>query len=163
MYYSRHPLRINVGFLINQPVGSSRDIALSFPSILINPDLNLVDFNGNLRVGRTQQGIYVRGDFDAGIESECVRCLESFIQPLHTEFYELFAFTHRSVTEMGLILPDDANIDLGPLVREYMSIEIPISPLCKPDCKGLCPICGEDLNVNICEHQSRNELSMDHV
>ncbi len=45
----------------------------------------------------------------------------------------------RSVTESNLILPEDGHIDLEILVREYMLLEIPISPLCSPDCKGLVP------------------------
>lgn len=83
---------------------------------------------------------------------ECVRCLESFDQPLEIDFTELYAFTPRSVTESNLILPEDGHIDLEPLVREYMLLEIPISPLCTPDCKGLCPVCGENLNVNAHDH-----------
>lgn len=86
------------------------------------------------------------------MNSECVRCLVEFKQPLDVDFSELYAFTPRSVTESGLILPEDAHIDLEPLVREYMLIEIPISPLCREDCKGLCSICGEDLNEVTCEH-----------
>jgi uncharacterized protein len=84
---------------------------------------------------------------------ECVRCLVEFQQPLHTEFSELYAFNSHSVSESGLILPDDGNIDLAPLVNEYMLLEIPIRPLCRPECKGLCIICGADLNTEPCEHQ----------
>jgi len=53
-----------------------------------------------------------------------------------------------------LIMPEDGHIDIEPLVREYMVLEIPINPVCKPACKGLCPVCGEDLNQATCEHQS---------
>ena len=59
----------------------------------------------------------------------------------------------RSVSESGLLLPDDAHIDLAPLLREYALLEIPISPLHKPDCKGLCPECGQDLNIRDCGHR----------
>jgi uncharacterized protein len=52
-----------------------------------------------------------------------------------------------------LILPEDAHIDLQPLIREYALLEIPIKPICKPDCKGLCPVCGEDLNQVDCGHK----------
>ncbi|NCP16799.1 DUF177 domain-containing protein, partial [bacterium] len=60
----------------------------------------------------------------------------------------------RSVTDSGLILPEDGYIDLEPLMREYALLEVPISPVCKPDCKGLCPVCGEDLNLVNCGHQA---------
>jgi uncharacterized protein len=67
----------------------------------------------------------------------------------------MYAFSPRSVAENGLILAEDANIDLEPIVREYLLVEVPINPLCRPDCKGLCTICGADLNETTCEHQSQ--------
>lgn len=48
-------------------------------------------------------------------------------------------------------------IDLAPLLREMVILAIPIKPLCKPDCKGLCPVCGADRNRETCEHTQENE------
>ncbi len=49
------------------------------------------------------------------------------------------------------------DIDLAPLFREMVILAIPIKPLCKPDCKGLCPVCGVDRNHETCEHAQENE------
>jgi uncharacterized protein len=68
-------------------------------------------------------------------------------------FTELYAFNKKSETDSGLLLPDDAQIDLQPLLREYALLEIPIKPICRPDCKGLCPVCGENLNETDCGHR----------
>lgn len=152
MSSSHRPLRLNVGFLVNSAIGTSREFLFDFPSIHLNPDLDLNHLVGTAKISRTPQGLLVQGKFQAEVNSECVRCLVEFKQPLDVDFSELYAFTPRSVTESGLILPEDAHIDLEPLVREYMLIEIPISPLCREDCKGLCSICGEDLNEVTCEH-----------
>lgn len=152
----RHPLRLNVGFLVNQPIGTNREFHFEFPSIHLQPDLDLTDFAGTAKISRTPQGLLVQGKFRANITAECVRCLVEFRQPLDMDFSELYAFSARSVSESGLILPEDAHIDFEPLVREYLLIEIPISPLCREDCKGLCPVCGQDLNEEICEHQTTN-------
>jgi uncharacterized protein len=149
----RFPLQLNIGFLLNQQIGISRDMHFEFPELQVSPDLDLHDLTGFARIGRTPQGLVVTGDFQASCAMECVRCLVEFQQPLHTQFSELYAFNSRSVSESGLIVPDDGNIDLAPLVREYMLLEIPIRPLCRPDCKGLCIICGADLNIEPCEHQ----------
>jgi uncharacterized protein len=65
----------------------------------------------------------------------------------------MYAFTRNSITDSGLLLPDNHQIDLAPLVREYMLLDIPINPVCKPDCKGLCPICGNNLNETTCVHE----------
>jgi uncharacterized protein len=148
----RFPLRFNAGFLLHQPIGTSRDVHFDFPELRLSADLELKDFTGLARVSRTPQGLLVQGEFSGKKGEECVRCLAEFDQPLSTSFNELFAFSHRSASESGLILPEDANIDLEPLVREYILIEVPINPICRPDCKGLCPVCGEDLNQITCEH-----------
>ena len=58
----------------------------------------------------------------------------------------------RTATDSDLILPDDGYIDLRPLVHEYLLIEIPISPQCQVDCRGLCPICGTNQNLKLCTH-----------
>jgi uncharacterized protein len=148
----RYPLRINVGFLLNASIGTSRDIHFEFPVLRLANDLELSDFIGAVRITRTPQGMLVQSDFRGNVNAECVRCLAGFLQPIQSVFSELYAFKNNAVTESGLILPEDSNIDLAPLAREYLLLEIPISPLCRPDCKGLCAVCGEDLNVRICEH-----------
>ena len=94
------------------------------------------------------------GDFKAELQAECVRCLEPFLQPLHAEFTDLYALKGHGFTESGLTLPEDANIDFTPLVWEYMNLDIPIKALCRPDCKGLCVVCGTNLNEETCEHQN---------
>lgn len=157
MNQNRHPLRINVGFLINQPVGSTRDIHFDFPSLSLQNDLDVYDLKGVVRLGRTPQGILLQGDFNAVVKAECVRCLGEANQSLHTQFQELFAFSSRSVSESGLILPEDGNINLEPILREYLLVEVPISPLCREDCKGLCPVCGEDLNTVGVEHNHQTQ------
>lgn len=155
MSQPRYPLRINVGFLRHQSIGSSRDISFDIPLVQVEPGEDIIDLKGMARISRTPQGLLLEGEFSAKMRAECVRCLVEFLQPLKTSFNELYAFDQRSVTDLELILAEDANIDLGPLVREYLLIEMPIKSLCRPDCKGLCPVCGEDLNLTTCEHVSQ--------
>ena len=145
MNQSRQSLRLNVGFLIHQSVGSSRDFYFELPAIFIEPDLNLQDLNGIAKISRTPQGLLAQVKMNAAIEAECVRCLNNFKQQLKIEFTELFAFSLRTASESELILPDDGYLDLGPLIREYFVLEIPINPLCGTECQGICPVCGESL------------------
>ena len=153
------PLCINVGFLFNQPVGTFRDIPLVYDHLDVGEDAHLHDFNGSVRITRTRRGMLFSAQLQATITAECVNCLVEFEQALESEFDELFAFDERSMTDSGLLIPEDGNIDLTPLAREYMLLEMPINPLCRPDCKGLCEICGEDLNHNICEHQKAKQVA----
>jgi len=148
------PLRLNVGFIVHQSIGYFRDFPFDIPKVRLHPDPILTDLNGTVRVSRTPQGLLMQVKLHAWIETECVRCLDLFEQELHTDFSELYAFTHRSTTESNLILPEDGHIDLEPILREYMLLEVPISPLCRQDCKGLCPVCGENLNRVQCDHNT---------
>jgi len=153
---TRDLLRLNVGFIVHQTVGYSRDFPVEAPSIRIQPDLDLKELVGNVRVTRTAKGLLVQARLRAIVQAECVRCLTDILQPLEIEFTELYAFTLNSVTESGLILPENGKIDLTPIVREEMLVAIPINPLCKQDCKGLCPVCGENLNETTCHHEDEN-------
>jgi uncharacterized protein len=148
-------LRLNVGFLINQSIGYSRDFDFDYPVLHLQPDLDLRAFKGSAKFTRTPQGLLLQGNFECHYESECVRCLDNADVSLMIDFNELYAFSHRTASESGLIVPEDGHIDLEPLVHEYLTLEIPIRPLCRPDCRGLCPVCGEDLNDRLCEHQSQ--------
>jgi uncharacterized protein len=145
------PFRLNVGFVIHQSIGYSREIPFELAQVHLPPDLTLYDLSGMVRVTRTPQGL-LQIRMKAFTQLSCVRCLNDFLQNLDIDTSELYAFSKRSVTESNLILPEDGKIDIGPLLREYMLLEIPISPLCKEGCKGLCPICGEDLNLTTCNH-----------
>ena len=140
------PLRVNVGFITQQAAGFRRDFLIELSQLFLPPDLELEDFRFELAVSRTPQGLLTEGRVSAGAILECVRCLDDFIQPLQANFTELFAFTDRSLSESELMYPDSGLIDFSELVREYLILEIPISPVCKTDCLGLCPVCGENRN-----------------
>ncbi len=148
----RKPLRLNVGYIINSPIGYNRDFEFDFPNYR-DIDLELVDVKGRVNVGRTPQGLIVQGNFNGITTLECVRCLTDYEHTLTWEFTELFAFKEENMTDSGLIVPDDAQIDLQELVREFALLEFPIKPLCREDCKGLCLECGQNLNEKDCGHR----------
>jgi uncharacterized protein len=150
----RDLLRLNVGFIIHENVGYVRDFPFEVPSVHLPPDLDLRNFTGVIRVTRAAQGLLVQVRLRAEIEAECVRCLTEFYQSLEVDFTELYAFNRNSVTESGLLVPENGKIDLEPFVREEMILAIPISPLCSFDCKGLCPVCGGNLNEVMCNHEN---------
>jgi len=154
----RYPLRINVGFLRNEPLGSSRDIHFEFAELTLPPDFLVKNLTGGAHISRTPHGLLFECNFKGSTTLECVRCLEPFVQELNTEFSDVFSYKNVEFTESGLVVPDDGNVDLDPLVREYLLLDLPIKPLCKPDCLGLCTVCGENLNQNTCEHQARIEI-----
>ena len=155
----RKPLRLNVGFLVNQEAGYGHEIAFDFERIRVADDLELRNFNGTLHISRTPQGLLFTGEFESQLDTECVRCLRPFEVSVRWEMTELFAFSEKSVTDSGLILPEDAQVDLAPIIRDYALTEVPISPIHAVDCKGLCPVCGQDLNVRDCGHRPQDDDS----
>jgi uncharacterized protein len=152
----RDLFRLNVGFIIHENVGYTRDFPFEVPAVYLPPDLKLKNLFGSVRVSRATQGLLVQVRLTADVLAECVRCLIEIYQPLEINFTELYAFNRDSVTESGLLAPENGKIDLEPFVREEMLLAIPISPLCKPSCMGLCPTCGANLNETICDHQNED-------
>ncbi len=149
------PLRLNVGFMLNQTAGYVRVMDFSEDKLNFGPDLHVTDFGGQIQLGRTPQGVIVQGQFAAMLPTECVRCLKPFSQWVRTQLQDLFVYPPPNPTDPLLAVGEDAILDLEPLVREYMLIGLPIRSLCKPDCRGLCPVCGTDLNLSDCGHRSQ--------
>ena len=153
MNYLLNPLRLNIGFILKQSIGYSRDFLFDYTQVKIEKEIELAFLKGSAQVSRTPQGLLTDVYLSTSMSVECVRCLDPFSLPIETWFTELFAFSERTVAESGLILPRDGHLDLNPLAREYLWIEVPINPICQPDCKGLCVICGENLNYTNCQHE----------
>lgn len=128
---SRSLLRLNVGFIIHEQIGYSREFPFEIPFVHLPPDLDLTNLAGTARVTRTGQGLLLQVKMRALISAECVRCLKDFDQPLTVDFTELYAFTKDQVTESGLLVPETGKIDLATLLREEFLLAIPISPLCR--------------------------------
>jgi len=153
MSNSRNPFRLNIGFILHEDVGSSHEFSFDLPQAKVGDDLELRQFVGALSIGRTAQGLLLTGRFSGATELTCVRCLRSFDHTQSWKLTEDFALNEKTVSESGLIVPEDAQIDLQPILRDYALLEVPIKPLCSNDCRGLCPVCGQDLNIRDCGHR----------
>ena len=88
----RHPLRLNVGFLISAPIGTYRAFDFDYETMRLGDDLTVGEFIGTARFSRTPQGLVLQGDFQAETQLECVRCLDMFTQSLKWSVTELYAF-----------------------------------------------------------------------
>ena len=159
MNHPRRPFRLNVGFIVHEEVGYKHEFPFEFEKVQISDDLVLRTFEGIVAIGRTPQGLIVQGDFSAETALECARCLTDFDHELNWDFTELYAFNKKSVSESEMLLSEDQHIDLQPLIREYALLEIPINPICKPDCRGLCSVCGQNLDEADCGHKDLTEES----
>ena len=149
---SQHVLRLNVGFLLNKNTGYSRNFEFDEPAVQLGDDLDVTDLRGAIQLTRTGEGLYAHGSLEASITLECVRCLVLYQQTLRLELNDLFTYPAKREDDPLLIILENGILDLSPIVREYFLLDIPIQPLCRKDCRGLCPVCGESLNENNCNH-----------
>ena len=148
-FVSNRVLKLNVGFLLSHGLGLSREVAFDVPDLAVSDDLHLAYLKGTLRVSHTSEGILIQGELNTAIKGECRRCLTPMNIPLTVRLQELFAIHPNPTAEF--VVGEDAIIDLTPLVREEIIIATPIAPVCSPDCAGLCPRCGHNLNEGPCE------------
>ena len=115
---------------------------------------------GSLRLMRTSAGILVTGTLTHRVEATCSRCLETFVRTQVIELSEEFVPVIDVNTGLGLSEPDDAEafrltpehlLDLNEAIRQYAILETPLQLLCDEGCKGLCPSCGANLNLEPCD------------
>lgn len=142
---------MNIGYLYNKPIGTSREVPVDIEKIEIE-DLLIKDLQSLVRISRTREGLLLQVEGEAKIETACVKCLDEIYQLVKFDFKELYQFPSRHREETDLILPMDGYIDLRSLYREYLILAMPIKPVCSSNCKGLCVVCGANLNKKICEH-----------
>ena len=104
----------------------------------------------NLRLESVAEGVLVSGTVSGSAVGECARCLTDIRVPVTAELRELFAYpdsTTAATTDDDEIprLVDDL-LPLEPLVRDEVVLALPLAPLCRPDCAGLCVNCGERMD-----------------
>ena len=109
---------------------------------------------------RRGEEIRLRGKIGAEVEVSCDRCLAAVRLPLEVEFDTAFIpqASEAGKTEnvellsadMGLAAYEGDAVDLDELVREQILLTLPSRRLCREECKGLCPVCGADLNAGDC-------------
>ena len=150
----RAPLVLDTRELGRRP-GSERHVELTVPApadlgieVLLVPEGSPVELD--LRLEAVMEGVLVTGTAFAGLEGECVRCLEPIEDEAEVDIQELYVYNdsrdgqdpdeddETSRTEGDLI-------DLEPVLRDAVVLALPFQPMCQDDCPGLCPECGARL------------------
>ena len=105
--------------------------------------------------------VFFSGRFQGVVAFECSRCAEDSTMEIDVEFTRVFFPAGAHGVSMDLEIPDDNEtmesveyrgnvINLGPTLTDEFVLMLPAYPLCSPDCKGLCPVCGHNLNQGDC-------------
>lgn len=137
------------------------------------------DFSLDFSARRLQEVVFLNGKFDLDLGLLCSRCANPFDQHIDGDFKYLYTRrpklqTHAGSSHGGAISHDDEDTDTGSsdpeleyLEKDYIELEdvlkeqiylkIPVQPLCSEDCKGVCPVCGQDRNKQPCQcHRIKN-------
>ena len=145
-------MEYNVSSLLKEHTGASREYDID-DDVLIDGQRRHV--TGHARFDRTPDGILVRATVRGEGQAECSRCLKPVTFPVEIAFEEEYIPTIDIETGAAIDPPegeDDAYrisprhiLDLREPVQQYWSMAQPMAPLCREDCPGLCPVCGEEL------------------
>ena len=155
-------LVVNVAGLLGEAPGSHRDVAVEVRELELGEDLvQAAPAAVLVRVARTNRGVIVTGRVRTALADTCGRCLASLRIPIDAPIDEevLPLLDLQSGLRLDTTaepeafrLTDHHELDLEPLAREAIQLAAPIAPVCRADCRGLCPECGDDLNEGPHDH-----------
>lgn len=156
MLKQNNTLQINVSQLLKSPLGTTRTYAVEEEVDIDGKDRVV---HGDVELTRSDRSILVHGVLHVDVELNCSRCVSEFSAPLTLDIQEEFLPKINISSGEPLPQPEDKEtfsidernmLDLLEAVRQYASLAVPMKPLCKPNCAGLCPTCGHNLNRGEC-------------
>lgn len=109
----------------------------------------------DLDVNYSDKSVIVRGRLSAGFATTCARCLGRAVFEVTEDVFAAFSRDGRSTADgsMARLPRDGRSLQLLDAVKEAVILSVPGKPLCREDCRGLCPVCGENLNEGRCGHE----------
>ncbi len=146
-------LIVSVAQILGRP-GASRPITLSRPVEGVETVLATMaetPVEARLRADSVVEGILVSGSVEGATRLQCARCLRPFSSEIGVKVCELFTNGPGQPTDEDAYEVDGEVIDLEPMMRDALTLGLPLRPLCREDCAGLCGSCGRDLNEVPCE------------
>jgi uncharacterized protein len=152
----RHPLVIDTRELGRRP-GSQRKVQFEAPApselgvgMIGVPAGSRIDLR--LRLEAVMEGVLVSGTVTGPLVGECGRCLDPVASTIEVDLQELYAYPDSETTEdeAGRLVGD--LLDLEPALRDAVVLALPLAPLCRDDCGGLCAVCGARRDDGDCGH-----------
>jgi uncharacterized protein len=156
------PFTFNVAGLLGDGVGTDRTHEIEDARVELPDELVLAEpISGRVRLVRTNRGILVGARLTTALEGECARCLRPLTTPIEIVLEEEYLPSidlqsghpiDAASEPDALRLTDHHELDLEPSVSDAISLAEPIAPLDRPDCPGLCVVCGQPLDEGKHDH-----------
>jgi uncharacterized protein len=129
---------------VTRTVPAPTDLRAELLGVLPGSDLVL-----DLRLESVSEGVLVSGTTRVTLTGECARCLDPLTSEIEVDLQQLFVYPGNEIDaddeddEIGLLVDD--YVDLEPVLRDAVVLALPLAPVCREDCLGLCPDCGARL------------------
>ncbi len=134
------------------PAPAPGDLGVELIAVPAGSDVDL-----DLRLESVMEGVLVSGTATVALAGECGRCLEPVQDTLAVRLQELYAYpestTQATAGDEETAVMEGDLLDLEPALRDAVVLSLPLTPLCRPDCAGLCADCGERLDDLPEDHQ----------
>ncbi len=146
-------MHFNVSGLLQEQSGAARGYQIDDEPVSVD-DAEIRRVSGSVRLLRTDLGIWVSALLDSSALCACSRCLAECTQPvritLEEEALAEGVLEGSAAPSDGLSVDDNNILDMTEVVRQYFALGMPMNPVCRDGCKGICPACGINLNVSRC-------------
>lgn len=158
---------IEVEKISSKGLALNDSIALDENLLIEEGSFFLEDVDYVIHLSHEGKQIKAKGKISTLVSIPCVNCLENFDLKVDSDFdiilfpIDLIELTNSSLNsdDMEYIFFEGDRIDLAKILIEQVNLFTPYKPLCSPNCKGLCPYCGANLNYESCEcENSLNEM-----
>ncbi len=150
-------VQANVAQLLQEEIGATRECEVDTEvGVAGGPS----PVRGRVTLTRTDRGILVQGRMETEIGLTCSRCLAQSRLPISLDIAEEYFPTTDVMSGAAVPVPDgpdsftiDENhvIDMTEAIRQYAEMKVPMKPLCRDSCAGICPSCGRNLNEGGCD------------
>jgi uncharacterized protein len=152
-------LLFNVSQLLKSEIGQTRSYDFQGNEVLDVGDWSATAIRGHAKFTLTNFDVLASIEASGTLHLTCARCLDPFTTPIEVEFEEEFVPSidiqtglpfNAPVSDDVLPISRDHMIDLGEAIRQQFLLTMDLIPVCSPDCRGLCPTCGVNLNTDAC-------------
>ncbi len=151
----------NVSLLLQESIGTTREY-------VVDTEIGIAGgpspVRGRVTLTRTDRGILVQGRIETEIGLTCSRCLAQSRRPIRFDIAEEYFPTTDVHSGAALAVPDGPDsftidehhvLDLTEAIRQYADMRMPMKPLCRDNCAGICPSCGRNLKEGACDCRRR--------
>lgn len=152
-------LLYNVSTLLREPMGSTREFDLDERVLVDTEEPRHERVAGSVSLLRTKDGVLATASLRGEQPERCSRCLRQLAVPMRLRVEEEYIATvdvrtgaklARAEEPEAFLISAQQQLDLEEAVRQAWALALPMQPLCRADCKGLCARCGTDLNESAC-------------